>query len=126
MPLSTIMTLLELALKKTITFFIYHSASLCDWARYECSRSETTFHFLRALGNKSKQYPALTCMVALLFIQEQPMSGRKNSQLRRNYLVKCSCPNCAKESEHSFTRIQKGAQLVCPYCSALFKSSQRL
>ncbi|WP_426719657.1 YnfU family zinc-binding protein [Enterobacter cloacae complex sp. 285F6] len=56
------------------------------------------------------------------------MSGTvtKNSQLRRNYLVKCSCPNCAKESEHSFTRIQKGAQLVCPYCSALFKSSQRL
>ncbi|MDN4652237.1 YnfU family zinc-binding protein [Enterobacter hormaechei] len=53
-------------------------------------------------------------------------SGRKNSQFRRNYLVKCSCPNCAKESEHSFTRIQKGAQLVCPYCSALFKSSQRL
>ncbi|PCQ74128.1 YnfU family zinc-binding protein [Enterobacter hormaechei] len=85
-----------------------------------------SFLFLLSLGNKSKQYPALTCMVAILFIQEQPMSGRKNSQLRRNYLVKCSCPNCAKESEHSFTRIQKGAQLVCPYCSALFKSSQRL
>lgn len=73
-----------------------------------------SFLFLLSLENKSKQYPALTCMVAILFIQEQPMSGRKNSQLRRNYLVKCSCPNCAKESEHSFTRIQKGPNLSVP------------
>ncbi|MGX5026327.1 YnfU family zinc-binding protein [Enterobacter asburiae] len=54
------------------------------------------------------------------------MSGRKNAQLRRNYLVKCPCPNCAKDSEHSYNRVQKGSQLVCPYCSALFKPSQRI
>ncbi|WP_406600648.1 YnfU family zinc-binding protein, partial [Enterobacter roggenkampii] len=28
-------------------------------------------------------------------------------------------------SEHSYNRVQKGAQLVCPYCCALFKSPQR-
>ncbi|HGU1421200.1 putative zinc-binding protein YnfU, partial [Escherichia coli] len=27
------------------------------------------------------------------------MSERKNSKSRRNYLVKCSCPNCTQESE---------------------------
>ncbi|MEE9684420.1 YnfU family zinc-binding protein [Lelliottia amnigena] len=53
-----------------------------------------------------------------------PMSGRKNSQTRRNYLVKCPCPNCSKDSEHSFSRVQKGSQLVCPFCSTLFKSSK--
>ncbi|WP_370549743.1 YnfU family zinc-binding protein [Edwardsiella tarda] len=53
------------------------------------------------------------------------MSGRKNNQFRRNHLVKCPCPNCSKDSEHSYNRIPKGAQLVCPYCSALFKSTQR-
>ncbi|HFM2129531.1 TPA: putative zinc-binding protein YnfU, partial [Escherichia coli] len=26
------------------------------------------------------------------------MSERKNSKSRRNYLVKCSCPNCTQES----------------------------
>ncbi|EOA7716168.1 TPA: putative zinc-binding protein YnfU, partial [Escherichia coli] len=31
------------------------------------------------------------------------MSERKNSKSRRNYLVKCSCPNCTQESEHSFS-----------------------
>ncbi|EOZ9391174.1 MULTISPECIES: YnfU family zinc-binding protein [Enterobacter] len=55
-----------------------------------------------------------------------PMSGRKNTLARRNYLVKCPCPNCSKDSEHSFSRVQKGAQLVCPHCSTLFKSTQRL
>jgi len=58
--------------------------------------------------------------------QEMPMSGRKNSQTRRNYLVKCPCPNCSKDSEHSFSRVQKGSQLVCPFCSTLFKSSKWL
>ncbi|HHA2138825.1 TPA: YnfU family zinc-binding protein [Enterobacter bugandensis] len=53
------------------------------------------------------------------------MSARKNTQFRRNYLVKCPCPNCSKDSEHSYNRVQKGAQLVCPYCCALFKSSLR-
>nr|DAL63598.1 MAG TPA_asm: zinc-ribbon domain protein [Caudoviricetes sp.] len=55
-------------------------------------------------------------------LQEMPMSGRKNTQTHRNYLVKCPCPNCSKDSEHSFSRVQKGAQLVCPFCSTLFKS----
>ncbi|WP_439411834.1 YnfU family zinc-binding protein [Enterobacter ludwigii] len=57
--------------------------------------------------------------------QEMPMSGRKNTQFRRNYLVKCPCPNCSKDSEHSFSRVQKGAQLVCPHCSTLFKTAQK-
>ncbi|HGU2009091.1 TPA: putative zinc-binding protein YnfU, partial [Escherichia coli] len=26
------------------------------------------------------------------------MSERKDSKSRRNYLVKCSCPNCTQES----------------------------
>ncbi|HFF8547472.1 TPA: YnfU family zinc-binding protein [Kluyvera cryocrescens] len=54
-----------------------------------------------------------------------PMSGRKNTKSPRNHLVKCACPNCSKDSEHSFSRVQKGSQLVCPYCSTLFKSAQR-
>ncbi|MCO7360999.1 YnfU family zinc-binding protein [Enterobacter mori] len=36
------------------------------------------------------------------------MSARKNTQFRRNYLVKCPCPNCSKDSEHSYNRVQKG------------------
>lgn len=42
------------------------------------------------------------------------MSERKNSKSRRNYLVKCSCPNCTQESEHSFSRVQKGAPFDLP------------
>lgn len=59
------------------------------------------------------------------FELEKSMTARKNTQSRRNYLVKCPCPICSKDSEHSYNRVQKGAQLLCPYCSALFKSSQR-
>ncbi|TKV21837.1 hypothetical protein FDX01_05835 [Citrobacter sp. wls613] len=46
----------------------------------------------------------------------------KKIQTNRNYLVKCTCPSCSKDSEHSFSRVQKGSQLVCPFCSTLFKS----
>nr|WP_241237807.1 YnfU family zinc-binding protein [Enterobacter hormaechei] len=53
------------------------------------------------------------------------MSARKNNPFRRNYLVKCLCPNCSKYSEHSYNRVQKGSQLVCPYCNALFKAPER-
>nr|WP_226842411.1 MULTISPECIES: YnfU family zinc-binding protein [Enterobacter cloacae complex] len=56
---------------------------------------------------------------------EKPVSARKNNQFRRNYLVKCPCPNCSKDSEHSYNRVQKGSQLVCPYCNALFKAPER-
>lgn len=38
------------------------------------------------------------------------MSERKNSKSRRNYLVKCSCPNCTQESEHSFQEYKR-----CPF-----------
>mgnify|MGYP007087752757 CR=1 FL=1 len=48
------------------------------------------------------------------FIQEKPMSERKDSKSRRNYLVKCSCPNCTQESEHSFQEYKK-----VPFWSAL-------
>lgn len=37
------------------------------------------------------------------------MSERKNSKSRRNYLVKCSCPNCTQESEHSFSSLPPAA-----------------
>ncbi|MDU2010286.1 YnfU family zinc-binding protein [Enterobacter hormaechei] len=59
------------------------------------------------------------------FELEKPVSARKNNQFRRNYLVKCLCPNCSKYSEHSYNRVQKGSQLVCPYCNALFKAPER-
>ncbi|WP_454520477.1 YnfU family zinc-binding protein [Citrobacter koseri] len=51
------------------------------------------------------------------------MSGRKDTKNRRNHLVKCFCPACSKDSEHSFMRVQKGTQLICPYCSTLFQSA---
>ncbi|WP_312946390.1 YnfU family zinc-binding protein [Superficieibacter sp.] len=54
------------------------------------------------------------------------MPGRKDSKARRNHLVKCSCPDCAQLSEHSFTRVQKGAQLMCPHCNKLFLPSQTM
>ncbi|WP_312480704.1 YnfU family zinc-binding protein [Kosakonia cowanii] len=50
-----------------------------------------------------------------------PVSGRKNPKNYRNYLVKCPRPNCSKDSEHSFSRVQKGSQLACPFCTTLFK-----
>ncbi|STE45633.1 Permease, cytosine/purine, uracil, thiamine, allantoin family [Escherichia coli] len=51
------------------------------------------------------------------------MSERKDSKSRRNYLVKCSCPNCTQESEHSFSRVQKGALLICPHCNKVFQTN---
>ncbi|EPL6866115.1 YnfU family zinc-binding protein [Klebsiella oxytoca] len=53
------------------------------------------------------------------------MSERKDAKTRRNYLVKCSCPNCSQDSEHSFSRVQKGAQLIRPYCHKFFQSSAK-
>lgn len=58
--------------------------------------------------------------------QEMPMSDRKDGKARRNFLIKCPCPNCSKDSEHSYTRVQKGSLLVCPYCSTMFKSNQKV
>lgn len=49
------------------------------------------------------------------------MTVRTKKQTNRNYLVKCPCPNCSKDSEHSYSRVQKGSPLVCPFCSTLFK-----
>lgn len=54
------------------------------------------------------------------------MSDRKDGKTRRNFLIKCPCPNCSKDSEHSYSRVQKGSLLVCPYCSTMFKSSQKV
>jgi aspartate carbamoyltransferase regulatory subunit len=53
------------------------------------------------------------------------MSDRKDAKSRRNYLVKCTCPNCSQDSEHSFSRVQKGAQLICPYCHKLFQTTAK-
>ncbi|MFV5927362.1 YnfU family zinc-binding protein [Klebsiella aerogenes] len=50
------------------------------------------------------------------------MPIRKNQNARRNHLVKCACPSCAKESEHSFMRVQKGSMLICPDCNKLFQT----
>ncbi|AUP76754.1 hypothetical protein CWS02_15495 [Enterobacter sp. EA-1] len=42
----------------------------------------------------------------------------------RNYLIKCTCPHCSKQSEHSFTRVQKGSALMCPHCSKIFNQDR--
>ncbi|HGY1164921.1 YnfU family zinc-binding protein [Citrobacter freundii] len=54
------------------------------------------------------------------------MSDRKNNKSRRNFLVKCLCPNCTAQSEHSHSRVQKGAMLICPHCNKLFQSDAKL
>lgn len=85
--------------------------------------------FVHILLPLSKLKQAIICINVYCsnpFDLEKSMSARKNTQSRRNYLVKCPCPSCSKDSEHSYNRVQKGAQLICPYCSALFKSSQRI
>ncbi|WP_264971587.1 YnfU family zinc-binding protein [Klebsiella variicola] len=43
-----------------------------------------------------------------------------NAKNNRNYLIKCTCPNCINQSEHSYTRVQKGSALMCPHCSKIF------
>ncbi|MFG6091592.1 YnfU family zinc-binding protein [Enterobacter soli] len=85
--------------------------------------------FIQIFLPLSKLKQAIICINVYCsnsFELEKSMSARKNTQSRRNYLVKCPCPSCSKDSEHSYNRVQKGAQLVCPYCSTLFKSSQRI
>lgn len=54
------------------------------------------------------------------------MSLRKGFKTRQNHLVKCTCPKCSHQSEHSFSRVQKGLNLICPSCSALFQSGNKL
>ncbi|HIA0230397.1 YnfU family zinc-binding protein [Enterobacter mori] len=107
-----------------ITFFIYHHVFLGFLAPAGGRKGSVCSFFLPL----SKLKQALYCLNVYCngpFELEMSMSARKNTQFRRSYLVKCLCPNCSKDSEHSYSRVQKGAQLVCPYCSALFKSSQR-
>ncbi|WP_312690961.1 YnfU family zinc-binding protein [Kosakonia sp.] len=58
------------------------------------------------------------------FIRKQSMPQRKDSKNNRNYLTQCTCPHCAKQSEHSFTRVQKGAALMCPHCSKIFSQDK--
>ncbi|PZR29442.1 MAG: hypothetical protein DI538_23990 [Azospira oryzae] len=58
-------------------------------------------------------------------LKEKPMSERKDSRSRRNYLVKCTCPNCTQQSEHSFSRVQKGSLLICPHCNKVFQTNQK-
>ncbi|GJL36626.1 hypothetical protein TUM17576_34460 [Enterobacter hormaechei] len=58
------------------------------------------------------------------FIRKDPMPQRKDSKNNRNYLVKCTCPHCTKQSEHSFTRVQKGLSLMCPHCSKLYNQEK--
>ncbi|RKR64975.1 YnfU family zinc-binding protein [Yokenella regensburgei] len=53
------------------------------------------------------------------------MSVRKAVKTRQNYLVKCTCPKCSNLSEHSFSRVQKGLNLICPSCSTLFQSNSK-
>lgn len=48
------------------------------------------------------------------------MPQRKDSKNNRNFLTKCTCPHCSQQSEHSFSRAQKGAALMCPHCSKIF------
>lgn len=48
------------------------------------------------------------------------MSERKDAKTRRNYLVKCSCPNCSCDSEHSFSRVQKVRNSFAPTATNSF------
>ncbi|WP_308423923.1 YnfU family zinc-binding protein [Franconibacter pulveris 1160] len=57
-------------------------------------------------------------------IRNYSMSQRKDAKNSRNYLVKCTCPHCNQQSEHSFSRVQKGAMLMCPRCSKLFSQGK--
>lgn len=52
------------------------------------------------------------------------MPQRKDSKNNRNYLVKCTCPHCTSQSEHSYTRVQKGSALMCPHCSKIFSQDK--
>jgi hypothetical protein len=57
------------------------------------------------------------------------MSARKNTQFRRNYLVKCPCPSCSKDSEHSYNRVQKGLSWfahTAALCSNLLSASKKI
>ncbi|WP_327062226.1 YnfU family zinc-binding protein [Kosakonia radicincitans] len=58
------------------------------------------------------------------FIRKYSMPQRKDSKNNRNFLTKCTCPHCAMQSEHSFTRVQKGSALMCPHCSKIFKQDK--
>ncbi|WP_400168714.1 YnfU family zinc-binding protein [Escherichia coli] len=50
------------------------------------------------------------------------MSERKDSK-SHNYLVKCSCPNCTQESEHSFSEYKKVPFSICPHCNKVFQTN---
>lgn len=53
------------------------------------------------------------------------MSERKGAKPRQSHLVKCTCPKCSRQSEHSFSRVQKGLNLICPSCHTLFQSDNK-
>ncbi|MCJ5459546.1 YnfU family zinc-binding protein [Klebsiella pneumoniae] len=38
----------------------------------------------------------------------------------RNDLLIRTFPSCTNQSEHSYTRVQKGSALMCPHCSKIF------
>ncbi|WP_454544862.1 hypothetical protein [Klebsiella variicola] len=42
-----------------------------------------------------------------IYYRENHMQQRNNSKNNRNYLIKCTYPNCTNQSEHSHTRVQK-------------------
>ncbi|MFW8159847.1 hypothetical protein ACOIDG_27220, partial [Klebsiella pneumoniae] len=39
------------------------------------------------------------------FTRKSHMQQRKNPKNNHNYLIKCTCRNCIKQSEHSYTRV---------------------
>ena len=72
-------------------------------------------------NDKNVLFAAQGCKVSGQHNRKESMSEQKNAKKTRNYLVTNQCPKCAKNSEHSFSRVQKGAMLMCPHCSQLFQ-----
>jgi len=75
---------------------------------------------------KSVLFGGEACKVACQFNRKEPMTERKNVKKARNYLVTSQCPKCEKNSEHSFSRVQKGSTLICPHCNQLFQPSKNV
>jgi uncharacterized Zn-finger protein len=52
------------------------------------------------------------------------MAHNRKSNNYSSFLMKITCPQCSKASEHSAPRVQKNKKLICPFCNALFSKSE--
>ncbi|MCF6949655.1 YnfU family zinc-binding protein [Klebsiella pneumoniae] len=53
-------------------------------------------------------------------IGPDPRNFNQRVSLGRNDLLIRTFPSCTNQSEHSYTRVQKGSALMCPHCSKIF------